>query len=133
MALRHNLSDLLEVKDQIPYPDFLRKAMCSSALLYLDAAGQRYFNPGKLSDYFGAGRPVLGYAEVGSEAAAMLEQCGMQAYVSDPRNLEDGMSALSKCWQDWRAGVEPEFSTELFSVDCVCGEAHQRMEKLSSS
>ncbi len=130
MTKRQGLATRLDVREQIPYRDFLKAATGADALLYLDAAGQRYFNPGKLADYFGANKPVLGYTTKGSEVEDMLETSGMRLFTADIGDVASGVAALAACWKNWKSKSEPNFSADFFSVDSVCGRADQFLERM---
>ena len=132
MARRQGIANWIDVREQIPYRDFLKQATCSDALLYLDAAGQRYFNPGKLADYFGANKPVLGYTTKGSEVEDMLETSGMGVFTADIGDVGSGVAALAACWKNWKFKSAPRFTTDFFSVDSVCGRANHFLEQMLS-
>ena len=99
-------------------------------LLYIDARDQSLFNPGKLSDYFGANRPVLGFTARGSEVEDMLKETGMKPFIADLHSVNEGLEALTRLWElFYQKATEPELNTDRYSVSAVCKKAEEFLLK----
>ena len=128
MAKYYGVHDRILVKKQVPYTDFLAVAQHADMLLFIDAAGQELFNPGKLADFFGAHRPVVAFTAEGSEVHAMLASVGMEEYTCARDDVAGGTAALVRLWQQRRAGTPTlNFDTKRYAVQTVCKEAEQHL------
>ncbi len=131
MAEACGVRDKIEMHNPIPYQDFLRETKRADALLYIDAREQGLFNPGKLADYFGAGRPVLGFTALGSEVEEMLKSTGMSPFVAAINDIEAGTACLSRLWSVFRQkGGQMKLSSSRYSAVLVCDQADQILQKL---
>jgi hypothetical protein len=125
------IRDKIDVRNKISYRQFLREAQCSDALLYIDARDQEYFNPGKIADYFGAGRPILAFTAVGSEVDRMLRSVGMASYIADLNDVDAGVEGLVHLWRNLQKGAEQhQFSVDLYSITSICGRIESSLKEL---
>lgn len=68
--------------------------------------------PGKLFEYLGARRPVLGIGQTDGAMARILAETGAGQTFDWPD--EAGLrAALDRLWEDFRSGVEPKLSEDL--------------------
>ena len=68
--------------------------------------------PGKLFEYLGARRPVLGIGQTDGAMARILRDTGAGQTFDWPD--EAGLrAALDRLWEDFRSGVEPKLSEDL--------------------
>jgi hypothetical protein len=92
-----------------PRPHAETRAIQRSAdcLLLWKPAGEGYRTmvPGKLYEYFDAGRPVLAMLEAGDEAAELVRDAGGE--VVPPARREPLGEAIERRWRAWRAGERP--------------------------
>lgn len=131
MAKAYGVYDQIEICKPIPYREFLGEAKRATALLYIDARDQEYFNPGKIADYFGTGQPVLAFTSAGSEAAEMLERVGMKSFIGDLSDTGAGVASLGRLWMNWKQEIRSDrFSTHLYSTASICGRIENVLREL---
>ena len=130
-AVDLGLWDQIDVRERIPYRDFLNQATKADGLLYLDSSEQEFFSPGKLADYFGASRPILAFTAEGSGVQNMLESVGMGKYVSDPNDKASSLESLIQMWNDQSGKAEkPKLSTDSYSLSSVCCQVDRLLKTL---
>ena len=130
MAEDLGLRDKIEVYQPVPYQDFLGEAKRADVLLYIDAREQGLFNPGKLADYFGAERPVLGFTVEGSEVEGMLKSTGMAPFSAFLNDANSGTECLGRLWNVFNQNNEHvELSTDQYSVSFICSQADLLLRK----
>ncbi len=89
------LGHVVELGGQVPYAESLDAMTRADVLLLLDTPGRRFSIPAKLFEYLGAGRPVLGLAEQGSDAALALQTSGAPHRLAPPGDATAIRKALT--------------------------------------
>ena len=93
-SARFGLQGLVEVLDTLPRRDILREMAGASCLLLLQQ-GTTVSIPGKLFEYFAAGRPILAIAEAGETADLVRASgCGVAVTPEDQAGLEAAIEQL---------------------------------------
>ena len=87
---RTGTGEHIAVVPPVAYGDFLKGLGRAYALLFVGATCQGLFAPGKLTDYLGADRPILAFAERGTELARILEGAGDGELLCDPLDAMGG-------------------------------------------
>jgi glycosyltransferase involved in cell wall biosynthesis len=95
-SARLGLQGLVELDDTRPRREILREMLGASCLLLLQP-GTTVSIPGKLFEYFAAGRPVLAIAEAGETADLVRASgCGVAVLPDDQAGLERAIEAPIK-------------------------------------
>jgi len=55
------LTDVVDIKEGVPYDEYLEKVRSAPVLLLVVSAEHNLFMPSKIVDYFGAARPILAF------------------------------------------------------------------------
>lgn len=89
MAAEQGVEALVETHDQLPYSDALRSQAEADLLLLLmwDDPRERGLFPGKVFEYIGARRPILGIGPTEGVVAEMLRERGLGVMVNDPQSI----------------------------------------------
>lgn len=88
--------------------DAATDAMASADVLWMTVGrrrGAEQVSTGKLFEYFGTGKPVLGLVPEGAAREALMAYGA--GYVADPDDEEAAASALARIWTAWRRGTLP--------------------------
>ena len=91
-------------EDNLPHRDVVKRELRSHVLLLIKHDDERYRGlvPGKLYEYIGARRPILGVVPEGEAADVIRElRCGEVAGIGDPRGIAD---ALETMFDRYRSG-----------------------------
>jgi glycosyltransferase involved in cell wall biosynthesis len=93
-SARLGLQGLVEVLETMPRRDILREMAGASCLLLLQP-GTTVSIPGKLFEYFAAGRPILAIAEAGETADLVRASgCGLAVLPDDQAGMEAAIERL---------------------------------------
>ena len=86
-----NLSEALEFLDEVPYDQFKKELDAADVLLVIKYVEEQYEMqiPGKLFEYLGAGKPILGIMRGSTEAAEILKRSrvGIVPEYGNPESL----------------------------------------------
>lgn len=125
------LLNKIDIRKPVPYREFLGEAKRAGVLLYIDAREQSWFNPGKLSDYFGARRPVLGFTTAGSEVEGMLANAGMAPFVAAQNDVKAGAVCMAGLWNAWKKdGGQVPLNTDCYSIFSICARVDRILQEL---
>jgi glycosyltransferase involved in cell wall biosynthesis len=103
-----DLNDITDNKGYIPHRESVKNLMESDLLWFTVGRqkNQEQVTTGKLFEYIGTGKPILGLVPEG-EAADILKKYGA-GFVADPDNLADVQQTLSGLLSMFRESVFPE-------------------------
>jgi glycosyltransferase involved in cell wall biosynthesis len=101
---RLGLRDVVEMHPPVPYEQYLELLAEASVLLLLVSSQHNFFMPGKMIDYFGAQRPILGFVPLDSETYSTLKDANMAEYVCGEQEVERGAENIEKLWNKWIKG-----------------------------
>lgn len=124
MAAGMGLLEFIDQRRPVAYPQFLAAISNADLLLFIDARLQKFFNPSKIADYFGARKPVLAFTAPGSDVECMLQDVGMRQFVCPKDDADQGANTLQEIWNRHLRRSMPAFLTQLYSVDAVCENAN---------
>jgi len=115
----YDLEDVVEIREAVPYSEYLDRVRESSVLLLVVSAEHNLFMPSKIVDYFGAERPILAFVPRGSEMRQVLESAGMADQAVDETDADGGAKAIELLWNRYKAGTLDELSanTQQWSSD----------------
>lgn len=130
LAEELGLKDYIECRASIDFTSYLAQLCDADLLLYIDARDQEFFNPSKLTDYFGAQRPILAFTAEGSDVEGMLRTAGMADLVAELKNEEQGCRNLVKYWDERGAELGEGMNPGAFSIDTICDQASAWLSKL---
>jgi len=114
LELRHRkLIDTLKLQDRVRYYGYLPHVRATVNLRKADAlwmTARFYKNPeqvttGKLYEYIGSGRPILGLVTDGA-ARDLLESYG-PGFTTEPDRPQEIIDSLKKMWEWWNKGTLP--------------------------
>lgn len=108
------LAGVVRVHGYRPHRDVVR-AIADASMLWMTVGhrpGADGISTGKLYEYVGSRRPVLGLVPVGGTAAATLRAYG-RGWVADPDDEAGAARALGEIFRAWRAGTLPAASETL--------------------
>lgn len=94
---RFGLEDAVIFEDNIPHSECVARETRSHALLLIKHDDERYRGlvPGKLYEYFGAGRPVLAVVPDGEAAELVMRHGrGEVARITDPADIADKIEKM---------------------------------------
>lgn len=85
-----NMEDIIHFYGKLPREEVINKLMESQLLLLLlwNSKNESGFCPGKIYEYFGAGRPVIAIGWAGSVVKDLLEKTGAGKYADSPDTLK---------------------------------------------
>jgi glycosyltransferase involved in cell wall biosynthesis len=100
-AQQHGVGELVEVNRAVPYYEALRHQREADLLLFLSWTDERQQGvyTGKLFEYLGARRPILGIGPTSNVAAALIRERSAGFVSADPR-------AIAKRLETWIATKE---------------------------
>ncbi len=86
LAARFDVADRVAVHDAVSYRESIRLQRCADVLLLLqwNDPAERGNVPGKLFEYFGAGRPILGFGPEDGVPARMIGEHDAGLVTNDP-------------------------------------------------
>lgn len=88
-----------------PYSEYLALLQQQTALLLVVAPEHNLFMPSKVVDYFGAQRPILGFAPRDSEMWHCLESADMGEWLVAYNDADAGAAAIERLWQAHQANT----------------------------
>jgi glycosyltransferase involved in cell wall biosynthesis len=96
------ISSMVDYRGLVSYPES-QKLMRQADTLLLFEPTERHALTGKLFEYIGARKPIIGLVPHGSDAAELIVQgnCGTVVDVEDPRSIA---TTICEHWQAWRRG-----------------------------
>ncbi len=109
----YQLGDVVDIRDAVPYAEYLDKVRRSPVFLLVVAAEHNLFMPSKIVDYFGAGRPILAYVPRDSEMRRVLDKAGMAEQAMDEDDVEAGALALASLWRRYEEGSLDELASDV--------------------
>lgn len=98
------LENQFEPHSPLSYEAYLHQVKASPVLLLVVASAHNLFMPSKIVDYFGARRPVLAFVPGESEMRAVLEQAEMTEFACGESDVQAGIRAIEKLWEDFKNG-----------------------------
>jgi glycosyltransferase involved in cell wall biosynthesis len=133
LAERMNLSEALEFLDEVPYDQFKKELDAADVLLVIKYVEEQYEMqiPGKLFEYLGTGKPILGIMRGSAEAAEILKRSrvGIVPEYGNPESL--GRSIL-ELWSQ-RGRLHEIYRADADYVDRFSSESMaQRVHELLS-
>lgn len=102
ISIPHSISNYIQEMDKIEYMDLI-KYMCSNAdllLLISPSNIEKGVYTGKLFDYIGTGKPILGLLPKDDVAARLIENSQV-GYLAENENIVDIVNAIEKAYNDW--------------------------------
>jgi hypothetical protein len=91
VARDRGVDDLIETLPALPYRDALHEMRCADGLLVAQASDCNQQIPGKVYEYFRAGRPILCLSDLRGDTAGMLRSAGVNSIV--PLDSADEIAA----------------------------------------
>ena len=114
----HDHADLaahiVQIHAAVPYQEYVQRLSDAWALLLLASPSDNLLVPSKMLDYFGAQRPVLAFVPSESETYDILQQTGMQEFVSTENDVAGGCNSITRLWQAWKDGTLPVDSAKTY-------------------
>ncbi len=107
---RLNLGDVVTVVKYLPHKDSVREVLSSDVLWMI--IGDDLGTPGKLYEYIGARKPILGCVPEGFLAQCITEAGGT---VVAPDDVAGIMKAIEQLFEQFRAGALPTPDPEVVS------------------
>jgi glycosyltransferase involved in cell wall biosynthesis len=125
-SARLGLQGLVELDETRPRREILREMLGASCLLLLQP-GTTVSIPGKLFEYFAAGRPILAIAEAGETADLVRASgCGVAVLPDDQAGLERAIESLVN-----HAEALPAPPVELYDGELRSRELITLLERVS--
>lgn len=127
------LDGLIETSSVVPHLEALNLMLHSDLLLLLDTTGtgQTYVH-GKLYEYLGSGKPVLGILPLGA-SRELLKRSGEGLLVS-PDDREGIRKAVVQAMrQEHRVQPDPDFELAAYERKQLAGFLAETLDKVSSS
>ena len=102
MADECGVSDIVELRDSLPFHECQQRIATSDLLLVIDTPGfDGVFLPTKLIEYLAHRKPVIGITERGSAVHDVLQECGLSfADIQDPKSIADAFENMLALWAD---------------------------------
>ncbi len=127
LVAAYALTNVAAYHGYVPHADVARH-LADASMLWLtigERAGADGISTGKLYDYIGARRPILGLVPLAGTAAAALRCYGAgpgdapAAHVIAPADIDGAAAAMAAVWQAWQRGAR-------FTVDAAFVDDHDR-------
>lgn len=125
------LTKKIVLHNPLPYPQFLAQTANADALLFIDSDNQGLFNPGKVADYLGSGRPIFAITEADSGVERLLQSAGMAQFVSGSGEESGAAECFFRLWRSWKSGewISPSAATQ-YSLPAIGRRAEGLLEEL---
>ena len=127
LVAAHGLGGIATYHGYAPHADVARH-LADASMLWLtigERAGADGISTGKLYDYFGARRPILGLVPPSGTAAAALRRYGAgtgdspAAHIVAPTDTDGAAAAMAAVWTAWLRGAR-------FTIDAAFVHDHDR-------
>lgn len=99
------LEQYVHISPPLEYVKFLHTLQAGCVLLLITALEHKFFIPGKLSDYFGAERPILSFVPPESEVNSILLKTDSAPYICKADSVSDGVIVITKLWREFKQGA----------------------------
>jgi len=106
LASRHDVADLVEIAEPLPYRAALAEMLDADGLVVLQAANCNEQIPAKLYEYLRAGRPILGLADPAGDTAGAMRRAGV-AHIAALEDVGGVTAVLERFVDDLRSGRAP--------------------------
>lgn len=119
----NNLQEYVIEKPRLEYGELVNYcADCADLLLVVIPKSQEQgVYTGKLFDYIGIGKPIIGLVPKDDVAAELITQAG-NGYIAENENVEEIEAAIFKAYTDWKNNTVPKIDK---SVQVSC---HRRVQ-----
>lgn len=110
----NNLQEYVIEKPRIEYGELVNYcADCADLLLVVIPKSQEQgVYTGKLFDYIGIGKPILGLVPKDDVAAELINQAG-NGYIAENENVDEIEEAIYKAYIDWKNHIVPEIDKSV--------------------
>jgi glycosyltransferase involved in cell wall biosynthesis len=131
---QYNLTDKVELIPYLPHKQLLQVLVNSDLLLLVidKVPDNKGFLTGKIFDYLGSRKPILGIGPAEGDAAHILSETGsgIMLEYQDEQQMYD---TLSSYYQEWKKGINRFlFKNEPYSRIQQTGALVQWMDKLTA-
>ena len=106
LAAHSNTSDLIEVLPPLPYVFALQEMLNADGLLVMQGANCNEQVPAKLYEYFRAGRPILGLADLAGDTAKVMIDAGIN-HVAPLESRHEIEKTMTRYLAETRADSTP--------------------------
>lgn len=98
-----SISKYILEQDRMEYSDLIKYMYSKADLLLLISPSdiEEGVYTGKLFDYIGVGRPILGLVPKNDVAAKLIEKSKV-GYLAENENVVDVMAAIERAYNDWK-------------------------------
>ncbi len=105
---RLNLNNLVIDYGYLPHQQAVANVQQSDALWFISNFGSRHkqVKSGKLFEYMGSGKPILGLIFEGGEEERLLKRYGA-SYIASPDHPEEAANGIERLYKDWKSGSLP--------------------------
>ena len=114
---RYGIEDVLRLEGDVPRQEVLQELVNADALLLIRSSQQLTVYSGKLFEYLGARRPILGLVPVNGVAANVIRQTEA-GVIAPPDDIPAIERAILDLYERWEKGTLEDFSprrTEEYS------------------
>ena len=125
ISIPHSISNYIQEQDKMEYMDLI-KYMCSNAdllLLISPSNIEKGVYTGKLFDYIGTGKPILGLVPKDDVAAKLIEKSKV-GYLAENENIVDIMAEIERAYNDWK-------NKKILIADTKTIKEHHRREQVN--
>lgn len=114
VVIKDYLKPFVKEIDTMEYFDLVEFCARNADLLMLIIPSKRESGiyTGKLFDYVGIGRPILGLVPKNDVAAELIKQAG-NGYLAENESIRDIENAIYKAYSDWNNGTVPCINKSL--------------------
>lgn len=132
----HVLREVVKELPRMPYNDLINYCAQNADLMLvvIPRSREKGVYTGKLFDYIGIGKPILGLVPKGDVAEELIKQAG-NGYLAENENIGEIISAVKQAYNDWKEKKLPEID-ETVQASChrrvEIEKLHELIEKLVS-
>lgn len=114
LNIPNDITSFVIEKDYMEYSELI--SYCANIIdllmLVIPKARERGIYTGKLFDYIGIGKPILGLVPKDDVAAELIMQAG-NGYIAENENVDEIEEAIYKAYIDWKNHTVPEIDKSV--------------------
>lgn len=131
LAQRLSVSDIVDVREPVPYREALREMLDADGLVVFQGTPFNNQIPAKVYEYFRARKPIFGLVDPAGETANVLRTAGFDS-IADMDDVDQLMSAISLFIDQVRNGQAHVASAELVAASSRIHRAGQLAQLFDS-
>ena len=114
LSVPDEIKHFVEEYDYMEYSRLIKYCADNISLLMLviPRVRERGIYTGKLFDYIGIGKPILGLVPKDDVAAELITQAG-NGYIAENENVDEIEAAIYKAYTDWKNNNVPRINKEI--------------------